>query len=463
MIDGNRFYRILGLFIIPVFVVFFIAAYVFADDEKRAPLPQPPNIIILFADDMGYGDAGVYGHPTIRTPNLDRMAAEGMKFTSFYAASPACTASRYSLLTGRYPVLSGFRWVLRPDSERGLHPEEITIAKALKSKGYATGIYGKWHLGTADLAYLPLQHGFDEYIGLPYSNDMLPPGWPDIPFIAGNDTIDFNPDQSKLTELYTEKAIEFIRQHKDQPFFVYVPYAMPHVPLYPGSRFQGTSRRGVYGDVIEELDWSAGRFMDVLKEEGLAENTLLFFTSDNGPWIIKDEEGGSSGLLRDGKGSTWEGGMRVPALAWWPGSIPEGSINYFQTSTLDLFTTSLGLAGAEIPTDRIIDGRDIRPYLFDENPEMVEEKPFFYYGSPENVIFAVRKGPWKLHVQTYSQTGIDYFDGELPLLFHLDHDPSEQYNLASEFPEIIEELKNEIERQKRRVEIQPDFFTLEEQ
>ena len=274
-----------------------------------------PNIVILFLDDAGYGDFGAYGHPTIRTPNIDRMAAEGMRFTQFYSASPACTASRYALLTGRLPVRSGFAWVLNPDSPRGMHPEEWTLAEGLKTAGYATAIYGKWHLGRPP-QYLPLQHGFDEYLGLPYSNDMQPPRWESLPLIEGNDVVELDPDQSRLTRMTTKRSVDFIRRQADGPFFLYVPYSMPHLPLHPGADFAGRSSRGTYGDVIEELDASVGEILDTIRDAGIDERTLVFFTSDNGPWIIKNEEGGSAGLLRDGKGSTWEGGMREPGIAW---------------------------------------------------------------------------------------------------------------------------------------------------
>ncbi|MEN7549467.1 sulfatase [Rapidithrix thailandica] len=428
----------------------------FAQSKKRKPAP---NIIILFCDDMGYGDVGVYGHPTIKTPNIDRMSQEGMKFTSFYTGSPACTASRYSLLTGRYPVMSGFGWVLYPKSERGIHPKEHTLAEALKEKGYTTAMFGKWHLGSTKKEYLPRQNGFDEYVGLPYSNDMLPPKWPDIPLLQGNDTLELNPDQTKLTELYTQKAIEFIRNHKQDPFFIYLPYAMPHVPLHPGKKFAGKSRRGTYGDVVEEVDWSVGQILETLRKNGLDKNTLVWFTSDNGPWLIKGADGGSAGLLRDGKGSTWEGGMRVPSVAWWPGQIEEQSVNGELTSTIDLYPTLLSLVGGTVPTDRLMDGKDIAAYLFPKKNRNVTTKPFFYYGFNQT-IFAVRKGPWKLHIRTHSQLKVDYFNKELPLLFNLEEDPSEKYNLAKQHPEIVNELLKEIEAQQQRVAGNPDFYTL---
>ncbi|MFK7775956.1 MAG: sulfatase [Saprospiraceae bacterium] len=418
-----------------------------------------PNIIILFADDLGYGDLGVYGHPTIRTPNLDAMAAKGMKFTNFYSGSPACTASRYALLTGRYPIRSGFQWVLYPNSSRGIHANEYTLAEGMKDAGYATACFGKWHLGTTKKEYLPLQNGFDEYFGLPYSNDMIPPLWNDIPLLEGNDTISVNPDQRTLTKQYTERTIDFITKHSRDPFFIYVPYAMPHLPLHPGEDFAGKSSRGTYGDVVEELDWSVGSILKSLKTNNLSKNTLVIFVSDNGPWIIKNEEGGSSGLLRDGKGSTWEGGMRVPMIAHWEGQISPAILNTQPASTLDLYTSLLKLVGQEIPKETIYDGKDISNLFLGNESEILAEEPFFFYGSKR--LHAIRKGKWKLHVQTSSQTNLEYFEGKTPLLFNINEDPSEKYDLAEKFPEIVNELLQEIENHKNEINAQPNFFQKE--
>lgn len=420
--------------------------------------PASPNIVLLFADDLGYGDLGVFGHPTIRTPNLDGLAANGVKFTNFYSGSPACTASRYALLTGRYPVFSGFDWVLYPNSSKGIHPNEITLAEGLKEMGYATGAFGKWHLGTADPSYLPLQNGFDEYLGLPYSNDMLPPAYPDIPLLDGNDTLELNPDQSTLTKRYTQRAISFIEKNKKGPFFCYLPYAMPHVPLHPDQDFAGTSARGKYGDVVEEIDWSVGQIMEALKANGLAENTLVFFTSDNGPWIIKNEEGGSAGLLRDGKGSTWEGGMREPAIAFMKGKTPAGSVIQHPVSTLDLYASFLKLGGYSFAENHHLNGRDVSHLFFEKNGQ-VDESPYFYYGPKQ--LHAVRKGDWKLHVRTSSQTKKDYFNGKLPLLFNLSVDPSEQFDLAEKYPEKVAELQADIDRQNEFVKTHPNFFQMD--
>ncbi|MEM9141470.1 MAG: sulfatase [Bacteroidota bacterium] len=407
----------------------------------QGELSDRPNIVILFCDDLGYGDLSGFGHPTIKTPNLDRMATEGMKFTSFYAASPKCSASRYALLTGRLPARTGFPAVLGPRQDLGIHPSERTLSEGLKKAGYATAIFGKWHLGR-NREHLPLQNGFDEFTGLPYSNDMNSSERP-LPLLQGNDTLALDPDQSQLTVLYTERAVDFIQRKKGRPFFVYIPYTMPHVPLHPGKTFAGKSIRGTYGDVVEEIDWSAGVIMEALTNLGLEKNTLVFFTSDNGPWLVKRERGGSAGLLRGGKGSTWEGGMRVPGIAWWPETVPKGHLAMEACNTMDLYVTALKLAGAALPEERRLDGRDIQAILTREE-EMPGPKPFFYY-PPRGTVHAVRKGPWKLHVQIQGKEHLAYFkEEELPLLFNLDSDPSETYNVAMAHPEVVQDLSYEL-------------------
>ncbi|MBC8327352.1 MAG: sulfatase [Planctomycetes bacterium] len=423
------------------------------------PVPERPNLVILFADDLGYGDLACYGHPVIRTPNLDRMAAEGLRFTQFYSASPACTASRYSLLTGRLPARSGFAWVLGPKSVRGLHPEERTLAEELRQAGYATAAFGKWHLGRPE-RFLPLQHGFDEYLGLPYSNDMRPPKWESMPLIDGDEVVELDPDQTQLTRLYTERALDFIERQQDRPFLLYLPYAMPHVPLMPGAAFAGRSPRGLYGDVVEEIDWSVGAILGRLRQLGIDRRTLVVFTSDNGPWIIQGEEGGSAGLLRDGKGSTWEGGVREPGIFWWPGAIAAGGTERSVASTLDLYPTALRLAGRPLPPGETrdglaLDGRDLLPVLLGEAPQ--QRDPLYFHG-PGHVLHAVREGPWKLHVVTSSQTGLDYFDGKLPLLFHLERDPSEEHDLAEEYPEVVARLRRLIDEHQAAVAAEGSRF-----
>lgn len=395
------------------------------------------------------------------------MAAEGLKFTQFYVGASVCTPSRAALLTGRLPIRYGMVSdeirVLFPFSYKGLPAEEVTMAEALKEQGYATGIFGKWHLGHS-LEYLPTSHGFDTYFGLPYSNDMRPnpeSSWaparkyPPLPLIQDTTVIEENPDQRTLTKRYTEKAIEFIRAHREEPFFAYIPHSFPHIPLYASDDFEGTSTRGLYGDVVEELDWSVGQILQTLREEGLAENTLVVFTSDNGPWLVMDEEGGSAGLLRQGKGSTWEGGMREPTIAWWPGTIEGGRTTQAMTTTMDLYATALDLGGASPPPDREMDGVSMMPLLTGERSQ-IRDEIFYYLGAQ---LFAVRKGSWKTHFKTLTPyVGEDPVEHDPPLLFNLDHDPSEKYNLAGEHPEIIEELKQVAAAHQATVEKVPSIL-----
>jgi len=418
-----------------------------APQSESAP-GELPNVIILFADDLGYGDLGVYGHPTIRTPNLDRMAAEGMKFTQFYVGASVCTPSRAALLTGRLPVRSGmandrFR-VIFPPSEGGLPDSEITIAEALKTKGYATAAFGKWHVGHQP-EHLPLSNGFDEYFGVPYSNDMsavifprlAERGYTALPLMRGDETIEEEPDQGTLTRRYTEEAIAFIRDNRERPFFVYLPHTFPHVPLFASEAFEGTSPRGLYGDVVEELDWSTGQILATLRELGLAERTLVVFTSDNGPWLSERLEGGSAGLLHDGKGTTWEGGMRVPAIAWWPGTIAAGVTSASLATTMDLYATALALAGVDLPSERVVDGVDLTPVLRGYR-EHVRDLVFYYRGTR---LFAVRRGSWKLHFITQSAyVGDQPVMHDPPALYNLDQDPSERFDVSADHPEVIAEI-----------------------
>lgn len=339
-----------------------------------------PNFVIILADDLGYGDLGCYGHPTIRTPNLDQMAIEGQKYMNAYVCECVCTPSRAGLLTGRYAIRSGMcsskRRVLFPNSAGGLPQYEITIAKALKQKGYATACIGKWHLGHLP-QFLPSKHGFDYFFGLPYPNDqnnisgkgldaVFNPRieYFNVPLMRDDKIIERPADQTKLTERYTDESIAFIKKNKDKPFFLYIPHTFPHMPLFASEKFRGKSQRGLYGDTVEELDWSVGQVLQTLRDEKLDKNTLVIFTSDNGPWVFRDLHGGSAGLLRDGKGSTFEGGFREPFIAWWPGKVPAGKTIHDMVSTLDLLPTILKLAGAKVPDDRDLDGYDIAPVLF---------------------------------------------------------------------------------------------------
>ena len=423
-----------------------------------------PNVVIIFCDDLGYGDLGCYGSPVISTPRIDRMAAEGLRFTDFYSAAEVCSPSRAALLTGRYPIRSGMygrRRVLFPDAKGGLPANEITTAKALKAQGYATAHIGKWHLGIQP-GGRPLDHGFDYSYGLPYSNDMdrradvpgaksgsptpAPDGW-NVALIRNNEIIERPADQTTLTKRYTEEAVKFIREKKGAPFFLYFAHTFPHVPMFASPAFKGKSRAGIYGDAVEEIDWSVGQVIDALRAQGVAENTLVVFTSDNGPWLIMGDQGGSAGLLREGKGSTWEGGMRVPGIAWWPGRIKPGVTRALAVN-FDLFTTALALAGARVPQDRPIDGVDLSPVLFGRGA--LPERPFFYYRS--DVLFACRVGDWKAHF--FSQAGYGQAQPEkheTPLLFHLGRDPSEKRDVAKSNPEVLARIRAAVEAHRAGV------------
>lgn len=421
------------------------------DDESMSQ--EQPNVVILFADDLGYGDIGPFGHPTINTPELDRMAREGMTLTQFYVAAAVCTPSRAGLLTGRLPVRSGMasdeRRVLFPNSPGGLPDEEVTIAEALKDEGYATAAIGKWHLGHLP-EHLPTEHGFDRYYGVPYSNDMTTAedGAEGAPLVRNKTVVEHPTNQRTLTRRYTEEALSFIDANEDQPFFLYLPYTFPHVPLYASKAFRDTSARGLYGDVVEEIDWSVGQILGTLRERGLGENTLVVFTSDNGPWLIMDERGGTSGLLRGGKGSTWEGGMREPTLAWWPGTIEGGTVSDAVGSTMDLFTTSLELAGAEVPDDRVIDGENLMPVF--RNPEAEGRDHVLFYRGEQ--LYAARKGPWKAHFTTQAGYENEATPQDPPLLYHLEHDPREKFNKAEDHPEVIDEIRTLVETHRENLQ-----------
>lgn len=425
---------------------------------------ERPNVVIIFADDLGYGDLGCYGSPTIRTPHLDRMAAEGLRFTDFYSAAEVCTPSRAALLTGRYPIRSGMcgnRRVLFPNSKGGLPPKEVTLAEALREQGYATAHIGKWHLGIHE-GSRPLDQGFERSFGLPYSNDMdaraglprgasgsaNPPhdGW-NVPLLRDGKVVEQPADQTTLTKRYSEEAATFIRKNKDQPFFLYFAHTFPHVPLFASPEFKGKSRAGIFGDAVEELDGSVGLVLDTLRREGIAERTLVVFTSDNGPWLIMGDQGGSAGLLRDGKGSTWEGGMRVPGIAWMPGRI-RPSVTHQVAGTLDLFPTALALAGATGSDGVTLDGRDLSPLLFES--KSLPSQPFFYYRGDQ--LFACRLGEWKAHFQTqtgYGQAKTEAHDP--PLLFHLGRDPSEKRNIAADHTDVLAEIRQAVKSHQARV------------
>jgi arylsulfatase A len=404
--------------------------------QDKPAKPKPPNIIIILADDLGYGDLGCFGHPTIATPNLDRMAREGLRLTQFYAAECVCTPSRAALMTGRLPIRNGMcgdtRRVLFSDSIGGLPEGEITIAEALKTKGYATACVGKWHLGHLP-PFLPLRNGFDAYYGIPYSNDMQP-----AVLMRGGQVIEDPVDQTTLTARYTAEALSFLRQNRQGPFFLYLAHTFPHVPLHASGEFAGKSRRGLYGDVVEELDASVGQVLATLQELKIEQQTLVFFTSDNGPWLVKKDQGGSAGLLRDGKGSTWEGGMREPAIAWWPGTIPAGRTSAELACTMDLYATIHALAEVPLPIDRTLDSFDIRPVLTLTGPS--PRQSFFYYRGTR--LMAARMGPWKAHFLTQAGYGADApIAHDPPLLFQLEQDPAEKYDVAKDHPEVVTQIR----------------------
>lgn len=440
-----------------------IAGSAFADANDTPK--KKPNFVIILADDLGYGDLGCYGHPTIRTPNLDRMAAEGQKYTSAYVAAPLCTPSRAGLLTGRLPIRSGMcgskRRVLFPDSTGGLPASERTIAELLKPLGYTTACIGKWHLGHLP-AYLPTRHGFDFYFGLPYSNDMdnvsrkgreaiLHPKveYFNVPLLRSEQIIERPAEQNTLTRRYTEEAIGFIKKNKERPFFLYFAHTFPHVPLFASDKFRGASRRGIYGDAVEELDWSVGQVLQTLRAEDLARNTLVVFTSDNGPWLIQDLHGGSAGLLREGKGSTWEGGMREPFLVWGPGRVPAGRTVADMVSTLDLLPTLVTLAGGRPPADRELDGCDVSPLFLGTGPSP-RKVMYFYHGE---TLFAVRNGSYKAHFLTENASGPDRKRREHnpPLLYNLDRDPSERFDIGKDHPDVLTEMQTIADKHRQSV------------
>lgn len=417
-----------------------------------------PNFIIVYTDDQGYGDTGLYGATTFDTPNLDRMANEGIRFTSFYSMANACSPARAALLTGCYPVRVGIPNVLGPTKRNqgnatGLHPDELTLAEVLQAQGYATACFGKWHLGDIP-EFMPLNQGFDEYYGIPYSNDMWPnhptaTGYPDLPLYNGTQVVEWNPDMDSLTTRFTEKAVDFIQRHHDQPFFVYLPHPMPHVPLGVSDTFRGKSSQGLYGDVIMEIDWSVGQLLGTLKRLGIDENTVVVFTSDNGPWLSYGNHAGSAGPLREGKGSTWDGGHRVPCIVRWPGAIPAGQVRDTMIGNFDFFPTLAALAGAELPQDRVIDGRDIRSVLAGPSGDSPHEYLFFYL---QGELQAVRKGPWKLHLpheyrSLAGEPGADgkpvrYVQKTTPLaLYNLESDIAEAVDVSGAHPDIVAELQ----------------------
>ena len=415
--------------------------------SKENSRNERPNFVIIYCDDMGYGDLSCFGNPTIKTPNLDRMASEGQKWSSFYVSASVSSPSRAGLLTGRLGVRTGMygnqRRVLSPTSPKGLPQEEITLPELLRSAGYATGIVGKWHVGHKPEA-MPLQNGFEYFYGSPFSNDMSKKEqskvgnvkYPHEYIIYDQEKIvEKEPDQTQLTKRLTEKAVSYIKSNQDKPFFLYLAHPMPHWPVYASEAFQGKSARGIYGDCIEEIDWSVGEIVKTLKENGLDKNTLVIFTSDNGPWLPYKQQAGTAGPLRDGKGSHCEGGFRVPCIMW--GGMVESGYVTNMGSTLDLLPTFCEMAGVSLPTDRVYDGSSLLSMLKDPT-DSVRDVFYFYRGSD---LYAVRKGQYKLHFMNKSAYGsVPKVIYDKPVLYDLGTDPEEKFNVADKYPNLVDEL-----------------------
>jgi len=426
---------------------------------------QSPNIILIFLDDMGYGDLSVTGAFQYQTPAIDKLANEGMRFTNFLSAQGVCSASRAGLLTGCYPNRIGIYGALFPNSKVGLNPNETTMAELLKQKGYATAIVGKWHLGDAK-EFLPLQHGFDEYFGIPYSNDMWPvdydgrpatdarkQSFPPLHIYEGNERkipINTLDDQSQITKRYTERALDFIRRKKGQSFFLYMPHSMPHVPINASAQFKGKSKQGLYGDVMMEIDWSVSEITKTLKANGLEKNTMIIFTSDNGPWLNFGNHAGSSGGFREGKGTSYEGGVRVPCIVRWPAQVQAGLISNSLSSTIDWLPTFADLLGLKLPEQKI-DGLSLLPIL--KGDVTAQPRKEFYYYYRQNNLEAVRMDDWKLVLphegRTYENfdAGMNGHPGKVnengpvsQALYDLRRDPAERYDLQNQFPEITKQL-----------------------
>jgi arylsulfatase A-like enzyme len=410
--------------------------------DTAAGSPRP-NFVVILIDDMGYGDIGPFGSKVNRTPCLDRMAVEGMRLTSFYAA-PVCTPSRAQMMTGCYAKRVSLPNVLGPVSAIGIGSSERTVADLLLQQGYATMCIGKWHLGDQP-PFLPTRHGFEHYLGLPYSNDM---GRPPVPLLRDQRVIEAPVQQDKLVQRYTEEAVKFITANKDRPFFLYLPHTAVHVPIHPGKAFQGKSANGRYGDWVEEVDWSTGRVLDTLRALKLDRRTLVLFTSDNGPWRSKGKDGGVAGPLRGGKTSTWEGGVREPTIARWPGRIAAGTACDAMMSEMDVLPTLVKLAGGAVPSNRVIDGKNIWPLLSGRSKQS-PHKALFYFKS--NRLEAVRSGAWKLAIVEQIENGVDKekrpaIKPFTPKLFNLDADIGETADVAAEHPDVVEGLQGYIQQ-----------------
>ncbi|MEO2025725.1 MAG: sulfatase [Fuerstiella sp.] len=473
LIQPKQLHRIYSMvitrrMIIALLLLSYFAPFLSAQENGA----QPPNFIIIFCDDMGYADIGPFGAQGYQTPHLDRMAQEGLKFTDFYAGRSFCSPSRAALMTGCIPTRVGVGGNFGPRSTNGLNPEEMTIAEVLKQQNYATACFGKWHLGHQP-QFLPPNQGFDEYYGIPYSNDMWPyhpavrhlameqrlKRWPHLPLYEGLEII--NPqvmpaDQIPLTTNLFERAMKFIESHKSEPFFIYLPSPQPHVPLFVSDKYKGKTERGLFGDVISEIDWGVGQIIDTLKKNGIDKNTCVVFTSDNGPWLSYGDHGGSAKPLREGKGTNFEGGFRVPCLMRWPGTIPSGKVSAEVVGTIDLLPTFARIAGAALP-NRKIDGRDISDLMFGK-PGATTPHDVFYHYDGGNRLMAVRSGKWKLmFAQSYNSPipGKGGIPGKVRRknlelsLFDLENDIGETTNLADRHPDVVERLKQHAENMRK--------------
>ncbi|GAB5521087.1 MAG: sulfatase [Rhodothermales bacterium] len=434
-------------------------ALVLAGCTEPVPEPEqdtPPNVVVIFVDDLGYGDLSAYGQTAYQTPHLDQMAAEGSRFTQFYVSQPVCSASRAALLTGTYSNRIGFHGALGPGTRHGLHDDELTMAELFKREGYGTAIFGKWHLGHLP-PFLPTEHGFDTFYGIPYSNDMWPyhpenpEAWGDLPTIEDTTIVGYNTDQTRFTTDFTNRAVSFMEEKaaQDQPFFAYLAHPMPHVPLFVSEERAEASGAGLYGDVIAEIDWSAGQVLETIKRLGLDDNTLVIFTSDNGPWLSYGNHSGVTGGLREGKGTTWEGGVRVPFIARWPGVIPAGRTVDTPAMTIDVLPAMAELLDAPLPNHRI-DGRSMWPLLTGTSEASPQDTYFFYYHT--NELQSMRSGPWKLYFPHRYRTmqgqanGLDGMPGKYTHLttdtelYNLADDPFETTDVADQHPDVIARL-----------------------
>lgn len=453
-----------------------LLAFLLTSLTLSAADPRPPNVVLILVDDLGYADLGCFGAEKIKTPNMDRMASEGMKFTSFYVAQAVCSASRAALMTGCYANRVGMQGALNHTSKEGIHPDEFLLPEMCKARGYATAAFGKWHLGT-DLLFNPLHNGFDEFLGIPYSNDnskyhpSLAQEMPPLPFYAGLKVIETDPDQSQFTRRFTERATSFIERHKEQPFFLYVPHVMPHVPIFASAPFRGKSSAGLYGDVVQEIDESVGQILDTLKRCGIDQNTLVILFSDNGPFLSYGNHAGSAKPLREGKLTTFDGGVRSPFIARWPGHIPAAQVCDEPVMEIDLLPTIATLIGGKL-SERKIDGKNILPLLEGKPDAKSPHEALAFYGGDE--LQAIRSGPWKLHFphpyitvdgepgrdgkparfgqmkpKAITQSGIagiasrhGYRVENIGLsLYNLNDDPGETHDVSKDHPEIVARLQ----------------------